>query len=74
MFPAHVLGVQPKEPGFASVQVEPQLGDLKWAEGTIPTPRGLIRVRWEGGADLSGTVTLPGNMTGEVKVGDRTIR
>ncbi|MEI8373868.1 MAG: family 78 glycoside hydrolase catalytic domain [Planctomycetota bacterium] len=73
LFPAHILGVQPKEPGFASVQIEPQLGDLQWAEGTIPTPKGLIKVRWEAGTALTGTVTLPDNMTGEVKVGDRII-
>jgi alpha-L-rhamnosidase len=35
------------EPGFARVRIAPQLGDLKWAEGTYPTPRGPIHVRHE---------------------------
>jgi hypothetical protein len=41
----NVLGVKPLEPGFARVRIAPQLGDLKWAEGTYPTPRGPIHVR-----------------------------
>lgn len=40
-----VLGVQPLEPGFKKVRVVPQLGHLKWAEGTYPTPLGVIKVR-----------------------------
>lgn len=40
-----VLGVKPLEPGCKRVLVAPQLGNLKWAEGTYPTPRGPIRVR-----------------------------
>mgnify|MGYP002355947976 FL=1 len=43
----HVLGIQPLEPGFARVRIAPQLGNLQWAEGTYPTPQGLIRVRHE---------------------------
>ncbi len=47
----NVLGVKPLEPGFARVRIAPQLGDLKWAEGTYPTPRGPIRVRHERRSD-----------------------
>jgi len=73
LLPAHVLGVQPAEPGFASVVIEPQLGDLKWAEGTVPTPKGLIRLRWDRGPAMSGSVTLPAGMHGEVKLPGRKI-
>jgi len=56
-----VLGVEPVEPGFKKVRIRPNLGRLKWAEGTYPTPHGVIRVRHERRAD--GTVethtTLP---------------
>jgi hypothetical protein len=41
----YTLGVQPAEPGFARARVAPALGDLRWAEGTAPTPRGPLRVR-----------------------------
>lgn len=39
-----VLGVRPLEPGFRRVTIRPELGDLEWAEGCVPTPQGAIRV------------------------------
>ena len=47
----HVLGIQPLEAGAKSVRVKPFLGDLEWAEGAYPTPRGSVRVRVEKKAD-----------------------
>jgi hypothetical protein len=41
----HVLGVRPLEPGCRAVEVRPDLGDLHWAEGAVPTPLGPVRVR-----------------------------
>jgi alpha-L-rhamnosidase len=41
---AYVLGVRPAAPGFASHTDEPRLGNLAWAEGVVPTPRGDLRV------------------------------
>ena len=51
----------PLEPGCKSVAVRPHLGHLKWAEGTFPTPWGVIRVRHERGADgkVSTSVSAP---------------
>lgn len=46
----HVLGVQFLEPGGKKVRITPHLGDLQWAEGTYPTPQGVIRIRHEKGA------------------------
>lgn len=43
----YVLGVTALEPGCKTVKVEPHLGDLTWAEGTFPTPYGLIKIRHE---------------------------
>lgn len=43
----YVLGVRPLEPGCTKVSVKPNLGGLSWAEGTYPTPKGLIKVRCE---------------------------
>ena len=57
-----VLGVQPVDPGFATVRISPQLGSLKWAEGTYPTPRGPIHVRHERQPD--------GSIKTDVKVPD----
>ena len=50
----HVLGIEPVGVGFKQVRIEPHLGDLQWAEGTFPTPYGVISVRHEKKAD--GTV------------------
>jgi hypothetical protein len=56
----YVLGVAPLTPGFATVVVEPHLGDLAWARGTVPTPRGPVKVEWRRhGRRVSLTVTTP---------------
>ena len=68
----HILGVTPVAPGFKTVQIRPWLGDLDWAEGSIPTPHGEIQVRWEktstreGGARIQGEVELPPEVNGHV--------
>lgn len=43
----YVLGVKVLEPGCKIVKIQPHLGDLTWAEGTYPTPKGLIHIRHE---------------------------
>jgi hypothetical protein len=50
----HVLGLAPLEPGCRRLRVAPNLGDLQWAEGSLPTPFGPVHVRHEKAAD--GTV------------------
>jgi len=49
----HVLGIEPVGVGFKEVRIEPHLGNLEWAEGTFPTPYGVISVRHTKGADGS---------------------
>lgn len=39
-----VLGIQILEAGCRKIAVKPQLGKLKWAKGTYPTPYGIIRI------------------------------
>ena len=41
----HVLGIRILEAGCSKVMIDPHLGDLEWAEGTYPTPKGNIAVR-----------------------------
>jgi hypothetical protein len=57
----HVLGIEPAAPGFSGVRVNPNLGDLEWAEGTYPTRHGVIELRHEKKPDdfVSTTLTLP---------------
>jgi hypothetical protein len=62
---ATILGVRPASPGFATVRIEPQLGPLKWARGTMTHPEGLIRVdlrETDGG--VTGEVELPPALSG----------
>jgi hypothetical protein len=40
-----VLGVKPTSGGFRDVEIRPELGDLEWAEGQVPTPQGNLSVR-----------------------------
>ncbi|MDF9799478.1 alpha-L-rhamnosidase [Catalinimonas alkaloidigena] len=43
----YVLGIQVVEPACKAIQITPHLGDLEWAEGTFPTPYGIVKVRHE---------------------------
>jgi alpha-L-rhamnosidase len=66
-FYTQVLGVTPAAPGFRQVRIQPHLGDLTWAEGTIPTPHGPIRCRWERQAGrIVGTLSIPPAVTAHV--------
>jgi len=65
LFPAFVLGLRPAEPGFGRVTVAPQLADLEWAEGVVPTPRGDIFIHWEASPQIHGYVILPKGVSGE---------
>jgi hypothetical protein len=41
----HVLGITVVEPGCRTIRVQPHLEDLTFAEGTFPTPYGLVKVK-----------------------------
>ena len=60
----HVLGIEPVGTGFRKVRIEPHLGDLEWAEGTFPTPYGVIEVHHRKNADgsVSSRMKLPRGM------------
>lgn len=49
----HVLGVRPLEPGCATIEVNPYLGDLEWAKGSFPTPAGAVAIEVTRQADGS---------------------
>ena len=39
-FSTHILGIAPLEPGFKRILINPHFGDLKFAKGVFPTPKG----------------------------------
>ena len=41
----HVLGIKAIAPGCKIIQVQPHLGNLSFAEGTFPTPYGIVKVK-----------------------------
>lgn len=41
----NVLGVKVIEPGCKTLKIEPHLGKLEWAEGTYPTPKGVVSIK-----------------------------
>ncbi len=41
----HVLGIKVIAPGCKIIKIEPHLGDLEFAEGTFPTPYGIVKVK-----------------------------
>jgi Bacterial alpha-L-rhamnosidase C-terminal domain len=51
LFLKYICGIQPTSGGFATFDVRPETGGLTFAEGTVPTVKGLIATRWEKSAD-----------------------
>lgn len=43
----YFLGIQPTQPGYATWEARPNLADLEWMEGRVPTPNGIIHIRME---------------------------
>lgn len=64
-FLSTVCGVGPAEPGFRSVRIEPNLGELKNISGKIPHPKGMIQVDFQKGKKgLTGVINLPAGLSG----------
>jgi alpha-L-rhamnosidase len=62
-----VLGVRPTGPGFREASIRPDLAGLEWARGSVPTPTGAIRVRYEMHNDgLDAKVDLPSGVNARV--------
>ena len=74
----YTLGVTPAEPGYAAARIAPRLGNLKWAEGKVPTPHGLISVRAEPGrvsvdSPVPVIVELPGQAPRSLPAGKHEV-
>jgi alpha-L-rhamnosidase len=67
----YMLGIQPVTPGYATWLVQPEPGDLAWAEGQAPTPHGAVQVSWAGESRarrFSMNVTAPSGTSGTIAV------
>jgi len=64
---ARVLGVTPASSGFDTIAVRPELGNLTWAKGSVPTPHGDVVVSWAAGAGkFTLDVTVPAGAEADV--------
>ena len=66
----YISGIQPTSGGFATFDVRPETGGLTFAEGAVPTVKGLITTRWEKGADgrFSLSVNVPPNTRASIYI------
>lgn len=68
-----VAGVEPASPGFRTVRIAPHLGDLPSIEASFPHPDGMIELKLaKAGSGLTGTITLPGKLTGQFVYNEST--
>ena len=65
IIPRKLMGIEPLEPGYAKVLIQPRLGPVKWAEIRVPTVRGSLFVRLENGRL---TVDLPPRMSARIGI------
>lgn len=62
-----VCGVEPAEPGFRSIKIEPHFGKLEYIECTVPHPNGNVTLylRRKEKKGIEGKVFLPENLSGK---------
>lgn len=70
LFLKYISGIQPTSGGFATFDVRPETGGLTFAEGTVPTVKGLITTRWEKSANgcFTLSVTVPPNTRASIYI------
>jgi alpha-L-rhamnosidase len=70
LFQKYILGIQPTSGGFATFDVRPETGGLTFAEGKVPTVKGLITTRWEKSGDgkFSLSVHVPANTRASIYI------
>ncbi|MGQ1947740.1 alpha-L-rhamnosidase-related protein [Geofilum sp. OHC36d9] len=63
----HLWGVTPQTPGFAEVQIKPQLDGLEFSDIKVPTIKGVIEAKYKVGKDGHPVyeIKLPQGMNGE---------
>ncbi|MDX2431083.1 MAG: family 78 glycoside hydrolase catalytic domain [Bacteroides sp.] len=80
LLPEKVLGVESTSAGWKTFTVRPNLADLKWAKGMVPTPFGPIYVECNDASEedfnlyllvpehTHAEIAVPGNDPGKIKV------
>ena len=70
IFLKYICGIQPTSGGFATFGVRPAVSGLSFAEGSVPTVKGLITTRWEKGnnGSFSLSVSVPANTLASIYI------
>lgn len=65
IIPRYLWGIQPMKPGFAEVQIQPQMSDLEYSSIKVPTVRGIIEASYEriNPSVQQFQIMVPSNMT-----------
>lgn len=66
-----VLGITPLTAGFGTFKFAPVCPGIRFAHGTVPTPHGAIRVKWEvqNNGKIAATLQVPENCTAQTPAG-----
>ncbi len=67
----YVLGIRPATSGYQTWTIAPQPGDVKWAQGQVPTPSGTLVSRWsrgDGDSSFVLTMSAPDGTSGTVTI------
>ena len=66
--PRKLMGVEPLEPGFRKIRIKPQPSTLAYAELTLPTIRGSVKVSFKNnpGEKFEMEIEIPANTIAEV--------
>lgn len=67
IIPRRLWGIRPKAPGFAKVEVRPQMGDLAFSTIQVPTKLGVVKgeYRLESNGAKTFQIEIPPKMVGE---------
>lgn len=58
--PTMIAGIRPATPGFASIRIQPNLGDLTQVDASMPHPSGMIRTSFHRqGNSVEAQIELP---------------
>ncbi|WP_372899657.1 alpha-L-rhamnosidase C-terminal domain-containing protein, partial [Stieleria sp.] len=68
LLPRHVLGAQPRTPGWTTATIRPCPADIESARGKVPTPRGPIKIDWTNGEAFNLSLSLPDGMSAVVEL------
>src|SRR5271166_708153 len=68
---AHVLGVRPTSPGFATVEIAPRFGHLEYLKGRVPTPHGMIEIVLN--REDGGEIMLPAGVIARLRFEDAAL-